>query len=71
MSLILYIIYGELINANIKNNGNIQGLKIPNKKEINLLQFASDTNFIIINEESIIEIKNFLTRYEKTSGANN
>ena len=61
--------YGELINANIKNNGNIQGLKIPNKKEINLLQFASDTNFIVINEESIIEIKNFLTRYEKTSGA--
>ena len=68
LSLLLYIIYEELINTNIKNNDKIQGLKIPNKKEVEILQFADDTNFISINEESIIKIKNFLSKYEKASG---
>lgn len=50
-----------------KKKKKIQGLTIPNKKEIKLLQFADDINFITNNEESIIEIKNFLARFEKAS----
>lgn len=65
LSLLLYIIYGKLINANIKNNDKIQGLKILNRKDIKISQFVDDTNFITINEEFIIEIKNFLTKYGK------
>lgn len=32
LSLLFYVIYGELINVNIKNNEKIQGIKIPIKK---------------------------------------
>ena len=69
LSLLLYIIYGELININIKNNEKIQGMKIPNKKELKILQLADDTNPITINEGSIIEIINFFQKYETASGA--
>lgn len=65
LSLLLYIIYGKLINANIKNNDKIQGLKIPNRKDIKISQFVDDTNFITINKGFIMEIKNFLTKYGK------
>ena len=53
----------------MKDNDKIQGLKIPNKKVTKISQFADGTNFITINEESIIENKNFLTKYKKASGA--
>lgn len=53
----------------MKDNDKIQALKIPNKKVIKISQFADDTNFITINEESIIENQNFLTKYKKASGA--
>ena len=69
LSLLLYIAYGELININIKNNEKIRGMKIPNKKELKILQFADDTNPITINEGSIIEIINFFQKYETASGA--
>ena len=69
LSLLLYTIYGELINVNIANNKNIQGVKTPNKTELKLLQFADDTNLITINEESIIETLDFFKKYEKASGA--
>ena len=69
LSLLQYIIYGELINVNIKKNKKIKGIKIPNKKELKISQFAVDTNLITINEESITEIIQFFKKYKEASGA--
>ena len=44
-------------------------MKIPNKKELKILQFVDDTNPITINKGSLIEIINFFQKYETASGA--
>ena len=63
LSLLLYIINGEVINLNIKSNEQIVGYPIPNQKErLKLSQYADDTNFFIITEESIVEILNFFKK---------
>ena len=70
MSLLLYIINGEVINLNIKLNNNIVGYPIPNQKEaLKLSQYADDTNFFVITEESIKGILQFFTQYEIVTGA--
>ena len=70
MSLLLYIINGEVINLNIKVNKKIVGYSIPNQKEnLNLSQYADDTNLFVITEESIVEILNFFKKYEIATGA--
>ena len=57
LSLLLYIINGEVINLNIKNNDKIVGYPIPNQKEnAKLSQYANDTNLLAPTEQSIIEI---------------
>ena len=70
LSLLLYIINGEVINLNIKLNNNIVGYPIPNQKEaLKLSQYADDTNFFVITEESIKGILQFFTQYEIVTGA--
>ena len=69
MSLLLYIINGEVINLNIKNNDKIVGYPIPNQKEnTKLSQYADDTNFFILPEQSILEILNFCEQYNLATG---
>ena len=70
LSLLLYIINGEVINLNIKMNKKIIGYPIPNKKETHKLsQYADDTNFFVLTEESITEILQILKKYEVATGA--
>ena len=65
LALLLYIINGEIINLNIKMNKKIIGYPIPNKKETHKLsQYADDTNFFVLTEESITEILQFFKKYE-------
>ena len=46
------------------------GYSIPNQKEnLNLSQYADDTNLFVITEESIAEILNFFKKYEIATGA--
>ena len=69
LSLLLYIINGEVINLNIKNNDKIVGYPIPNQKEnAKLSQYAHDTNLFVITEQSIIEILNFFEQYNLATG---
>ena len=54
LSLLLYIINGEVINLNVKSNTKIVGYPIPNQKQyLKLSQYADDTNFFVLTEESI------------------
>ena len=70
LSLLLYIINGEVINLNTKMNHKIVGYPIPNQKETHKLsQYADDTNFFVLTEESIIEILQFFKKYEIATGA--
>ena len=69
LSLLLYIINGEVINLNIKNNDKIVGYPIPNQKEnAKLSQYADDTNLFVLTEQSIIEILNFFEQYNLATG---
>ena len=47
LSLLLYVIQGEVI-TNIDLDNNIKGIIIPNKrKEIKISQYADDSNFLL------------------------
>ena len=49
----LYIINGEVINLNIKNNDKIVGYSIPNQKEnTKLSQYAVDTSLFVLTEKT-------------------
>ena len=51
-------------------NHKIVGYPIPNQKETHKLsQYADDTNFFVLTEESIIEILQFFKKYEIATGA--
>ena len=70
LSLLLYVIYGEVINLNIKSNKKIVGYPVPNQQEqLKLFQYADDTNFFVVTEESITQILNFFKKYEIATGA--
>ena len=46
------------------------GYPIPNLKEgLKLSQYADNTNFFVLTEESILEILNFFKTYETATGA--
>ena len=46
------------------------GYPIPNQKEeLKLSQYADDTNFFVLTEESILEILTFFKKYEIATGA--
>ena len=67
--LFLYIINGEVINLNIKNNDKIVGYPIPNQKEnTKLSQYTDDTNLFVLTEQSIIEILYFFEQYNLATG---
>ena len=68
MSFLLHIINGEAVNLNIKLNERIVGY--PNQKEtLKLSQYADDTIFFVISEDSVVEILNFFKQYELATDA--
>ena len=53
-SLPLYVIQGEITTTNINKNENIKGIKIPNEtKEIKIIHYANDSNFLLTKQKSI------------------
>ena len=69
LSLLLYIINGEVINLSIKNNDKIVGYPIPDQKEnAKLSQYGDDTSLFVLTEQSIIEILNFFEQYNLATG---
>ena len=68
MSFLLHIINDEAVNLSIKLNERIVGY--PNQKEtLKLSQYADDTIFFVITEDSIVEILNFFKQYELATDA--
>ena len=54
----------------MKSNNKIVRYPTPNQKEdLKLTQYADDTKFFVITEESIVEILNFFKQYEIATGA--
>ena len=58
LSLFLYIMNGRVINLNSKSNKKIVGNQ---KEQLKMSQYADDTNFFVVTEESIIQILNLAT----------
>ena len=57
------------MNLNIKPNDKNVGYPIPNQKEdLTFSLYAADTNVLVITDESIVEILNFLKQYEIANG---
>ena len=70
MSILLYITNGVAISLSIKPNEKIVGYPMPNEKEkLKLSQYADDTKYFVVTEESIIKTLNFFKKYEIATGA--
>ena len=70
LSLPLYVIQGEVTAININNNQNIKGIKIPNNnKEIEICQYAYDSNFLLTEQKSIEPVIGFFQKLNKATGS--
>ena len=70
LSLPLYCIIAEVLNANINNCTQICGFPLPGKqKQIKTSQYADDTTIICTNTSSIRHIFNIFHQYEIATGA--
>ena len=70
LSLPLYVIQGEVTAININNNQNIKGIKIPNNnKEIEICQYADDSNFLLTEQKSIEPVIGFFQKLNKATGS--
>ena len=62
------VLTAEVLGAAIRKNEKIQGIKILNP-ELNILQYADDTEIFASTDESINEIFSIIDRYEKGTSA--
>ena len=69
LSLLLYVIQGELITININNNTSIKGIHIPNNtKQIKISQYADDSNLFLKNQDSVNKVLQFFEKLNKATG---
>jgi len=70
---LLYVIQAEAMAAAIRNNPNIQGIKLPSHEnrflETRISQFVDDTQLFCKNEASLPHLFSNLANYEQASGA--
>ena len=70
MSLLLYVIQGEVTTLNINKDKNITGLIIPNQKEhLKLSQYTDDSNFFLQNQSSVTNVITYFQKLSKATGA--
>ena len=70
LCLPLYVIQREVTAININNNQNIKGIKIPNNnKEIEICQYAYDSNFLLTEQKSIEPVIGFFQKLNKATGS--
>ena len=63
LSLLLYVIQGELTTQNINKDQNIIGITIPNQtKKLKISQYADDSNFFLQNQESVQNVLYFFKK---------
>ena len=68
ISALLYILCAEIMAENIRNNKNINGIKIGRDKEIKVTQMADDTTIILRAENDIPILIAELKRFSEVSG---
>ena len=68
ISALLYILCGEIMAENIRNNKNINGITIGRDKEIKLTQMADDTTIFLRAEHDIPILIAELKRFTEVSG---
>ena len=70
LSLLLYVIQGELTTQNINKDQNIIGITIPNQtKKLKISQYADDSNFFLQNQESVQNVLYFFKKLQKATGS--
>ena len=65
----LFIIYQEAFYRAIVKSRIIRPLRMPDTTESKLLGYADDTNILISNERSLIEVDKIISLFEKATGA--
>lgn len=63
--LVAFIIATEVLAQNIRNSNEIQGIKIQDKRVVELSQYAVDTTAILANVHSVSNLFAFLFRFER------
>ena len=69
LSMGLFVVYQEAFYRAIVKSRIIRPLRMPDATETQLLGYADDTNVIITNEESLIELENIISQFEHATGA--
>ena len=69
MSMGLFVIYQEAFYRAMVKSRIIRPLRMPDATETTLLGYADDTTVLILNNESLIEMENIVSHFEKATGA--
>ncbi|CAL4195938.1 unnamed protein product, partial [Meganyctiphanes norvegica] len=69
LSMGLFIVYQEPFYRALVKSRIIRPLQMPDATETKLLGYADDTNIVITNEDSLLEINNIVSQYEQATGA--
>ena len=62
---VTFIIDTEVLPQNIRNSNEIQGIKIQDKRVVELSQYADDTTAILAKVHSVSNLFAFLSRFER------
>src|SRR5277367_896505 len=65
--MILFVLCMELLLRRINSDGGIKGFKIKNFQEIKYITHADDVNFLLSNEESLLNLNEWLKTFDKAS----
>lgn len=71
LSPLLYVLVSEVLAVNIRTNPRIEGLTLPGSSSAlsPISQYADDTSFVVVTDESISAIFEVYNVYERGSGA--
>ena len=69
LSMLLFVIYQEPLYLEIKHNRNIKPPQLPNAIDVCIQGYADDTSIFIANDQSLTEVCQVISEFEKASGA--
>ena len=69
LSMGLFVVYQEAFYRALVKSRIIRPLRMPDNTETTLLGYADDTNILIVNFESLIEVEKVILQFEQATGA--
>jgi hypothetical protein len=70
LSALLYLLIGEVLAEAVRQNNDVKGFKLPGSDtEIKASLYADDTEFLLVDEYSIVVARWIISRFEKGSGS--